>query len=186
MALAAEGLWTLEVPDHALGRAVERSGFLHPETIIRNAHRNLLDMPNAALLSSDGSTRFKTPYIKAGLGCFVGEFFVGEDASIGGQCTLTRLFFASGALSATGWAMACLRPGRSAILKRSAAGGSSRGLCNGGPTHEDAYRGRYLSRRARRHQLGRCWHPLPLDHDGQHDLHRVRWPEWEDAVPRQS
>ena len=47
--LVAEGLWTLEVPDHALGRAVERSGFLHPETIIRDAHRNLLDMPNAAL-----------------------------------------------------------------------------------------------------------------------------------------
>ena len=35
--------------------------------------------------SSDGSTRFKTPYIKAGLGCFVGEFSVSEDVSIGGQ-----------------------------------------------------------------------------------------------------
>jgi hypothetical protein len=85
MVKVAEGLWTLEVPDYALGRAVEYSGFLHPETIIRDAHRNLLDMPNAALLSSDEKTRFKSRYIKAGLGCFVGEFSVSEDISIGGE-----------------------------------------------------------------------------------------------------
>ena len=40
-----EGLWTLEVPDHALGRAVERSRMLTPETIIREAHRNVLAAP---------------------------------------------------------------------------------------------------------------------------------------------
>src|SRR5262249_7856013 len=42
---AATGSWTLAVPDHALGRAVERSGMLHPGTIIREAHVNLLDLP---------------------------------------------------------------------------------------------------------------------------------------------
>jgi hypothetical protein len=41
----AEGLWTLEVPDHALGRAVERSRYLDPGVIIREAHLNLLELP---------------------------------------------------------------------------------------------------------------------------------------------
>src|SRR5262249_27129367 len=35
------GLWTLGIPDHALGRAIERSRLLHPGTIIREAHTNL-------------------------------------------------------------------------------------------------------------------------------------------------
>ena len=38
----SEGMWTLEVPDHALGRAVERSRLLHPGDLIREAHQNLL------------------------------------------------------------------------------------------------------------------------------------------------
>ena len=63
--LIADGLWTLEVPDHALGRAVERSGYLQPETIIREAHMNLLAMPVAR--AND------IHYIKAGPGCFAGS-----------------------------------------------------------------------------------------------------------------
>jgi hypothetical protein len=39
------GLWTLEVPDHALGRAVERSRLPDPGSIIREAHENLLELP---------------------------------------------------------------------------------------------------------------------------------------------
>lgn len=60
-----DGLWTLEVPDHALGRAVERSGYLQPETLIRDAHQNLLSMPVAR--AND------IHYIKAGPGCFAGK-----------------------------------------------------------------------------------------------------------------
>ena len=36
-----EGMWSLEVPDHALGRAIERSGLL-PDALIAEAHHNLL------------------------------------------------------------------------------------------------------------------------------------------------
>jgi hypothetical protein len=61
----ADGLWTLEVPDHALGRAVERSGYLQPEVIIREAHMNLLSMPVSRVNDIH--------YIKAGPGCFAGE-----------------------------------------------------------------------------------------------------------------
>jgi hypothetical protein len=84
-ALVAEGLWTIEVPDHALGRAVERSRFLHPGTLIREAHLNLLDLPDTAILTLEDSTDLKSSYIKAGSGCFVGNLHVAEDASINYQ-----------------------------------------------------------------------------------------------------
>lgn len=71
-----EGLWTLEVPDHALGRAVERSRLLTPETIIREAHRNVLGAP------LKGARR--NGYIKAGAGCFAVELIGGKDVSAGG------------------------------------------------------------------------------------------------------
>jgi hypothetical protein len=67
---AADGLWTLEVPDHALGRAVERSGYLQPEVIIREAHMNLLSMPVSRVNDIH--------YIKAGPGCFAGELIVSD------------------------------------------------------------------------------------------------------------
>ena len=63
--IVSDGLWTLEVPDHALGRAVERSRFLQPETIIRDAHLRLLAMPV--------SRAKDIHYIKAGPGVFAGE-----------------------------------------------------------------------------------------------------------------
>jgi hypothetical protein len=73
--ILGEGLWTLEVPDHALGRAVERSRLLHPETIIREAHATLLDLPASAPTPSQ--------YLKAGSGCFVGGLILGDDVRIG-------------------------------------------------------------------------------------------------------
>jgi hypothetical protein len=83
MILTGSGLWTLEVPDHALGRAVERSRFLHPGAIIREAHLNLLDLP-ATVLNRTNFTNNNSSgaYIKAGPGCFAGHFRLGEDASI--------------------------------------------------------------------------------------------------------
>jgi hypothetical protein len=74
----AEGLWTLEIPDHALGRAVERSRCLHPGAIIREAHRNALDLPSATV-SVLGKNR--GAYIKAGAGCFAATISAGPDVS---------------------------------------------------------------------------------------------------------
>jgi len=84
MAIKAEGGWTLEVPDHALGRAVEYSGLLQPETIIRDAHRNLLDLP-MTLADDENFTNPKSNgvYIKAGAGCFAGHLVVAPDQSTG-------------------------------------------------------------------------------------------------------
>ena len=77
-----DGFWGLEVPDHALGRAVERSGLLQPETIIRDAHRNLLDLP--ATLFSDGLLQ-RGFFVRAGAGAFRCRIFAGEDVSRDGD-----------------------------------------------------------------------------------------------------
>ena len=73
--ILAEGLWTLEVPDHALGRAVERSRFLTPEAIIREAHTTLLNLPTASLTENH--------YLRAGPGCFAGKVTVARDVNVG-------------------------------------------------------------------------------------------------------
>jgi len=78
----AEGLWTFEIPDHALGRAVWRSGYLHPEKIIMEAHANLLKLPDALVNSEtfrdlDG----RGILIKAGKGAFVAHLHIGPDVS---------------------------------------------------------------------------------------------------------
>src|SRR5262249_51015066 len=80
----AEGLGTLEVPDHALGRAVERSRFLHPGAIIREAHSNLLDLPATVIAKRPNFADHDSPgiYIKAGPGCFAGHLYVAPDSSI--------------------------------------------------------------------------------------------------------
>jgi hypothetical protein len=82
--IKAEGLWTLEVPDHALGRAVAGSGFLHPGTIIRNAHLHLLDLPSTKVDLLQGE---QSALIKAGTGCFAGKLCISEDVSLGGHLT---------------------------------------------------------------------------------------------------
>lgn len=86
--LVAEGTWTLEVPDHALGRAVERSRLLHPEVIIREAHLSILGLPNAVLQQPNLTDDEAGAYIKAGAGCFAGYLRMGPDVSIGYQYTL--------------------------------------------------------------------------------------------------
>jgi hypothetical protein len=78
----AEGTWTLEIPDHALGRAVERSGLLHPEAIIRDAHRNLLQLPTDVFgIALDTAKSF---FLKAGAGAFCCHIRAGRDVSLRG------------------------------------------------------------------------------------------------------
>jgi hypothetical protein len=76
----ADGLWTLEVPDHALGRAVERSRALHPGVIIRQAHLNLLALPQSVAASMSRKDDAGV-LIKAGAGAFVAELRLAPDVS---------------------------------------------------------------------------------------------------------
>ena len=77
-----EGLWTLEVPDHALGRAVERSRLLHPGTLIHEAHATLLALPNSILgRSAFTNVESRGVYIKAGAGAFAGHLHIAPDIS---------------------------------------------------------------------------------------------------------
>jgi hypothetical protein len=82
MVLVCDGLWTLEVPDHALGRAVERSKFLHPGALIREAHLNVLDLPMSLVERDKMFNQDITAYLKAGLGCFVSQFRISKDMSV--------------------------------------------------------------------------------------------------------
>src|SRR5215467_12499794 len=65
-----EGLWTLEIPDHALGRYIERTGE-YPDAAIREAHHNVLRLRSDVLVPDyrfDPDRRF---LVKAGDGGFV-------------------------------------------------------------------------------------------------------------------
>jgi hypothetical protein len=87
-----EGLWTLEVPDHALGRAVERSGYLHPEALIREAHKTILELPSSVLSQTNfGDHDTQGAYIKSGPGCFAGHFRIHEDVSRYGHTASVRV-----------------------------------------------------------------------------------------------
>jgi hypothetical protein len=79
----AKGTWTIEVPDHALGRAVARSGLRTPEEIIRHAHYNLL-RSRSNLIIPDGCISDKRAFlVRAGSGGFVCVVRTGPDASLG-------------------------------------------------------------------------------------------------------
>jgi hypothetical protein len=65
----ARGMWSLAVPDHALGRAMQRSR-LDPAGIVLAAHTNLLRLRVAAVISNGvlhGRRRF---WVRAGPGAF--------------------------------------------------------------------------------------------------------------------
>ena len=81
-----EGLWTLGVPDHALGRAIERSRLLHPGAIIREAHVNLLDLPAQSIALNNGIIETERGFfVKAGAGAFRCEMQGGPDKLNNGE-----------------------------------------------------------------------------------------------------
>jgi hypothetical protein len=81
-----ENLWTLVIPDHALGRAIERSRFLHPGTIIREAHANLLDLPVQSIAFNNGNLETERGFfVKAGAGAFRCEMQGGPDELNNGE-----------------------------------------------------------------------------------------------------
>jgi len=86
----ADGLWSLEIPDHALGRAIERSGGL-PDAIIAEAHHNVLRLRQDQLKQTElsvlpvaASDGFQMSLgsqflVRAGGGGFVCELTLGPD-----------------------------------------------------------------------------------------------------------
>jgi hypothetical protein len=78
------GVWTLELPDHAIGRAIERGRLLGskltPDAIVREAHLNLLRLPEQVL-------RFDASFlVKAGAGGFVCDLRLGRDTKSRFDC----------------------------------------------------------------------------------------------------
>jgi hypothetical protein len=66
-----QGLGAFVAPDHALGRAIERSRLLHPGAIIREAHANLLDLPVQSIALNNGNIETERGFfVKAGAGAF--------------------------------------------------------------------------------------------------------------------
>ena len=78
------GLFSLEVPDHALGRLCERGRLDDPGVIIREAHARLLAAPIEAFIDLDAGMK-RVAYLKAGEGCFVGSLRVARDGDREGE-----------------------------------------------------------------------------------------------------
>lgn len=72
---AFSGLWTIEVPDHALGRPVERIRCQHPGDIVREAHKSVLALPLSVLGKRDfvDPSRKSQARVRAGPGFFLGH-----------------------------------------------------------------------------------------------------------------
>jgi hypothetical protein len=68
----ADGLWTLEATDHALGRLLQRARTADPETVLLEAHRTILkgeiDDMDAAIRRNGGGDSF---LLAAGPGAFI-------------------------------------------------------------------------------------------------------------------
>jgi hypothetical protein len=85
-----DGLWTLEVPDHALGRVMARSG-LAPDAIIRAAHHQLLALRQAVLVNSNGEIEQRQFLVRAGPGGFVCALCAYPDKTLGdAPCVYVR------------------------------------------------------------------------------------------------
>jgi hypothetical protein len=73
-----EGLWTLEIPDHALGRCMERSRLM-PTAIIREAHRNILRLRSEVVVPNNMLDFDRQFLVQAGPGGFVCNLQSGLD-----------------------------------------------------------------------------------------------------------
>jgi len=79
-ATISNGLWSLYVPDHALGRAISAYPVKDPSQCIREAHHNLLLLD--AKTASQISLAEKSFLVKAGDGAFICEISISEDVSL--------------------------------------------------------------------------------------------------------
>jgi hypothetical protein len=81
----AEGLWTIEVPDHALGRLLQRAPGVDIDGALRGAHFALLGAVQDSLPLAHRDARFMVP---AGPGVFMCSALHGPDISTGGQINI--------------------------------------------------------------------------------------------------
>jgi hypothetical protein len=80
----AEGLWTLELPDHALGRVLERLPTPVPlEAVVAEAHHNLLQLRTEVVMPEHNLDRAPQFLLRAGPGGFICELRAGFDVSAG-------------------------------------------------------------------------------------------------------
>lgn len=79
----ADGLWTLEIPDHALGRLLHRSGAVDPASSIAAAHHAALRVRASDVFPNLKVDRGFSFLIPAGPGAFVCSIAHGPDVSIG-------------------------------------------------------------------------------------------------------
>lgn len=77
------GLWTLEVPEHALLRAAQRSRGADLRAFILDAHRNLLAVRRESLPTGD-------VLVRAGPGAFVGQMIYGKELKVDGVVVYFR------------------------------------------------------------------------------------------------
>jgi hypothetical protein len=80
-----EGLWTIELPDHALGRAV--SAGEDPAGTIREAHHNVLALKATDVIDDTGviGRPGHSFLVKAGRGGFICTISTRPDVSLGGE-----------------------------------------------------------------------------------------------------
>jgi hypothetical protein len=92
----AEGAWSMEITDHALGRMIERAPKAEHTGLIREAHRRLKNASRASLQDhQQANSQFLVP---VSAGCFVCEMLTGLEISLPGIMIIVkvRTFLGSG------------------------------------------------------------------------------------------
>lgn len=69
--VARNGLWGLIIPDHAIGRAIDRSGEIAPRHIVESAHTNLLRLRVGAVLPNGRIDPQHSFNLGSSGGCFI-------------------------------------------------------------------------------------------------------------------
>jgi hypothetical protein len=81
-----EGLWSLEIPDHAIGRAIDRSGgdprTSSPDRLIIEAHHNVLQLKVTDVMRDGVMGTDHRFLVKAGAGGFICAVRIAEDVSL--------------------------------------------------------------------------------------------------------
>jgi hypothetical protein len=81
----AQGGWTLEVPDHALGRLLQRAPHSDPAAIVIDAHKLALQLDTRQLIVDGRVLDQRRFWLPAGPGMFCCSLLLGSDTSLGGQ-----------------------------------------------------------------------------------------------------
>jgi hypothetical protein len=75
-----EGFWTLEIPDHPIGRAISTG--MQRSAVVAEAHHNVLRLSVAAVRRNGLITTEQQFLVKAGAGGFICHMQIGKDRSL--------------------------------------------------------------------------------------------------------